>query len=248
MDRAIRRKLKKNLNKKKRKKKRSPRLPKKLIIIPNMDKKFHEKWESGRDALNIIHPFRICCMGPPNSGKSLVVKNIVIRCKPEFERVIVIHGLGDSTLEYDDVEPECIVSDIPSIEFFLEVDCKTLVILDDIDFKALNKDKMHVLNRLYGTLSTHKQISCILCSQDFFQLPPIIKRCSNFFILWRPCELSGVSRMAEKAGIKAKELNSLFDRYCHNKHDSVWIDNTNSTPYPIRINGYKMVNEKSKEK
>ena len=183
MNKAIRRKLKKSKNKKKRK----LRLPKRLIMIPNADKHFHQKWRPGRDPLDIIHPFRICCMGPPHVGKTLCVKNICLRCN--FKRIIVIHGLGESTREYDDLEPECVLTEIPSIEFFKDIDSKTLVVLDDIDFKNLNKEQSHILNRLYGTLSTHKQISCILCSQDFFQLPPIIKRCSNFFILWRPYEL-----------------------------------------------------------
>ena len=157
MDKSIRRKLKKS--NKKKKKKGNRRLPNRLIIIKNMDKAFHEKWKPGRNSLNIPHPFRICCMGPPHSGKTLVIKNIILRCKPPFKRIIVIHGLAGTTREYDDIEPELITGEIPSMEFFKEVDCKTLVILDDVDFKGLHKDQAHILNRLYGTLSTHNQIA-----------------------------------------------------------------------------------------
>lgn len=229
---------------KRKRKKRKPRLPNRLLIIPNEDKKFHEKWISGRNPLNVPHPFRICCMGPPHSGKTMVIKNIILRCKPCFERIIVIHGLSDITREYDDIEPELVTGEIPPMEFFKEVDCKTLVILDDVDFKGLGKNHSHILNRLYGTLSTHNNISVILASQDFFQLPPIVRRCSNFYILWKPNELDHLSRMAAKAGVPARELNQLFQTHCKNPHDSIWIDKTIGTPFPIRFNGFNMIKKK----
>ena len=221
--------------------KRKRRLPKRLLIIPNADKKFHEKWRPGRDPLDIPHPFRACLMGPPHSGKTLAIKNIILRCKPTFDRVIVIHGLGDSTREYDDIDPEMVTSDMRPMKFFKERDSKCLVILDDIDFKGLSKHDSHILNRLYGTLSTHNNISVINATQDMFQLPPIVRRCSNFYILWRPAELNGLSVMARKAGIRTHKLLELFENHCPGTHDSVWVDKTEHTPFPIRINGYKMV-------
>lgn len=67
------------------------RLPKEILPIPCADKAFHEKWKKGRDMLNIPHPFRCVALGPPNSGKSTIVKNLLIRAKPEFEEVYVVH-------------------------------------------------------------------------------------------------------------------------------------------------------------
>ncbi len=216
-------------------------LPDRLLIIPNQDKMFHETWHSGRNKLNIPHPFRACLVGPPNSGKTLVTKNIILRAKPAFERIIVIHGLGE-TQEYDDIlcdtEDEDIHHELPPMSFLENINCKALIILDDIDFKGLDKDQQHILNRLYGTLSTHKNISVISSTQDFFQMRPLARRCSNFMIIWRPYENSGISRIAPKCGLSAGYLKKLFVDHCKDKHDSVWIDKTEGTPYPIRINGF----------
>ncbi len=246
MDKDLRRKLRKKVKKvikKKRVKKKRKRLPKRLLIIPNADKKFYERWRPKRDPLDIIHPFRACMMGKPHVGKTMCIKNILLRCDPPFNRIIVIHGLGESTREYDDIQAEMICSEIPPMEFFQEVDCKTLVILDDINFKSLSKEDSHVLNRLYGTLSSHKQISVINATQDMFQLPPIVRRCSNFFVLWEPMESDGLSNMARKVGMKVDHLNNLFKTFCQKDkdHDSVWIDKTHNTPFPLRINGYDLV-------
>ena len=43
-----------------------PKLPNKIIPISNADKKWHERWYPNRNMLNIPHPFRCCCLGPPN--------------------------------------------------------------------------------------------------------------------------------------------------------------------------------------
>ena len=50
--------------------------------ILNPDKQFHESWSSGRNLLNIPHPFRAVFLGPPGSGKSTAVKNIILRIQP----------------------------------------------------------------------------------------------------------------------------------------------------------------------
>lgn len=218
-------------------------LPNRILIIPNEDKKFHEHWHKGRNMLNIIHPFRCCLVGPPNSGKTLITKNIIMRADPPFRKIIVVHGLGD-TREYDDIligtENNGILHELPELDELENVDCKCLVILDDIDFKGLSKEQSHILNRLYGTLSTHKNISVIAATQDFFQMKPIVRRCCNFFVLWRPYELSGIVKISRKAGVPSSVLKKLFNEYCPDKHDSIWVDKTEGTPYPLRINGYKI--------
>jgi hypothetical protein len=124
------------------------KLPKELIPIPNADKAFHEKWKSGRDLLNFPHPFRGVFMGPPNMGKSTTVKNLILRAKPPFEEVLCIHCDADFTQEYDDVGAT-MLGEIPAPSEF-EGEVKTLVIIDDLDIKNLNKDQKSNLDRLFG--------------------------------------------------------------------------------------------------
>ena len=68
---------------------KAPPLPAKLLYLPNNDKSFHERWETGRDMLNIPHPFRAVLLGRPNVGKTNIIINLILRCN--FEEIFVIH-------------------------------------------------------------------------------------------------------------------------------------------------------------
>ena len=216
------------------------KLPDQLIPIPNADKAFHEKWTKGRNKLNIPHPFRAVCLGPPNSGKSTIVKNLLLRADPQFEEVFVVHCDPNYTKEYDDV---CgiMLESIPAPEQW-EGALKTLVILDDLEFKGMSKDQRRCLDRLFGFVSTHKNISCILCSQDPFNVPPIVRRCSNLWILWKCSDLDAMSTCARKTGVPLKQL---FTQLNIDGHNSLWLDMTEKSPYPIRKNGYTVVRKES---
>ena len=60
-----------------------------LAVFPNADKKDHETWAS-KGATNIMNfpcPFRMILSGPPNSGKTSAIHNIVLFQEPPFEEV-----------------------------------------------------------------------------------------------------------------------------------------------------------------
>ena len=217
------------------------RLPNKILALPNADKAFHEKWGRGRNMLNIPHPFRCVCLGPPNCGKGTVVKNLLIRAKPQFEEVFVIHCDPGYTKEYDDVEAE-MLDKIPAPEEW-EGAVKTLVILDDLEFKGMDKEQRRNLDRLFGFVSTHKNISCILCSQDPFNVPPIVRRCSNLWVLWRCPDLDAMATCARKTGMRSKNFNTIFNQLQLDGHNSLWLDMTEKSPYPMRKNGYTLINK-----
>ena len=229
------------------KKLRKLRLPNKIIALPNADKKFHEKWYDGRNPLNPPHPFRCVCLGPPNVGKTTIVKNLLIRAKPQFEEVVVIHCDSGYTKEYcdlgDDIE---MLDSIPAPEEW-EGAVKTLVVLDDLEYKTMAKDQKRNLDRLFGYVSTHKNISCILCSQDAFNVPPIVRRCSNLFILWKCNDMDSLAMVARKTGFKKDDFKNIFEQILTEDRDSLWIDSTSKTPYPLRKNGFTIIKKKKEE-
>jgi hypothetical protein len=228
-------------------KKKIMRLPNKIIPLPNPDKNFHEKWYKGRNMLNIPHPFRCVCLGPPNVGKTTIVKNLLLRAKPEFQEVVVIHCDSGYTKEYDDIgENVEILNEIPAPEDW-EGERKTLVVLDDLEFKGMNKEQKRNLDRLFGYVSTHKNISCILCCQDAFAVPAIVRRCSNLWVLWRCPDLDAMATCARKTGLKANNFNSIFNQLMMDPKDSLWIDTTDHTPYKMRKNGYTLIHKQDGE-
>ena len=219
------------------------RLPNKILALPNPDKVFHEKWYRNRNMLNIPHPFRCVALGPPNVGKTTIVKNLLIRANPPFEEVVVIHCDSGYTKEYDDIGDNVeMLSEIPAPEDW-EGLLKTLVVLDDLEFKGMSKDQKRNLDRLFGYVSTHKNISVILCSQDPFNVPPIVRRCSNLFILWKSNDLDSMANVARKTGFTSEGLKNIFNTLMPDVKDSLWLDTTEKTPYPVRKNGFILINK-----
>ena len=229
-----------------RRKKRNIRLPNKILALPNVDKTFHEKWYKGRNMLNVPHPFRAVCLGPPNCGKGTVVKNVLMRAKPPFQEVYCIHCDPEYTKEWDDCDAQMMSQIPPPEEWKGEV--KTLVIIDDLDLKGLSKVQTKNLSRLYGFVATHKNVSVILCSQDAFNVPPIVRRCSNLWIMWKINDLDAMSAVSRKSGMSSSNFNSIFNQLMMDQHDSLWIDCTNKSPYPLRKNGYTLITKKDGEK
>ena len=114
-------------------------LPNKLIPLPNPDKGWHEHWHSTRNIANFTHPYRMVACGPPGSGKTTTIKNIILRAHPQFEEIVVIHCDGNFTQEYDDLDVTMMDS-IPAAEEW-EGKVKTLVVLDDLEYKLMPKEQ-----------------------------------------------------------------------------------------------------------
>jgi hypothetical protein len=224
---------------------KNQRLPNEIIALPNADKDFHESWTKGRNKLNIPHPFRCVALGPPNCGKGTVVKNILLRANPPFEEIICIHCDPDYTQEWDDCDVK-MMSEIPAPEDWEGVK-KTLVILDDLEFKAMSKNQKRNLDRLFGFCSTHKRLSVILCSQDPFNVPPIVRRCSNLWVMWRCPDLDAMATVSRKTGMKSQNFNAIFNQLMMDTHDSLWLDQTTKSPYPMRKNGFQLIKKQEGE-
>lgn len=215
------------------------RLPDKLLALPNADKAFHEKWYDGRNKLNFPHPWRGVFLGPPNSGKTTTIKNIILRAKPPFQEIFCIHCDSAYTKEWDDCDVE-MLEDIPAPEEWLG-EVKTLVVLDDLEYKGMSRDQRSNLDRLFGFVSTHKNISVALTSQDPFNVPPIVRRCSNLWVLWPMIDVDSMAMTARKTGLRADEFRYIFNNLMTHRRDSLWLDLTDKTKYPQRKNGYELI-------
>lgn len=178
--------------------------------------------------------------------KTTIVKNLLLRSNPPFEEVVVIHCDSGYTKEYDDVGDNVeLLNEIPAPEDW-EGLVKTLVVLDDLEFKTMNKNQKRNLDRLFGYCSTHKNISIVLCSQDPFNVPPIVRRCSNLFVLWKSNDLDAMATCARKTGLKSNDLKNIFSTLMPDPKDSLWLDGTEKSPYPMRKNGFTLLDKTKK--
>lgn len=221
------------------------RLPPQLLdLTMSADKKWHEHWKRGQDLLQFPHPFRVCLSGPPNSGKSTAILNILARSKPAYKSVHVIYpGGSGGTSEYDMIRPKKLVhfhDRIPNIDVFPTIKdgaVKTAIIIDDLELKEIGADERASLDRIIGHVSTHRHADVFVCSQQWTNVPPIARRSCNVFVLWRPRDARTIHMISEGVG---EDLASLF-QLCKSSRDSIWIDRTDHSPAPVRLNGYQKI-------
>jgi len=219
----------------------------KLIVFKNKDKEgWYEKWDDKRDLLNFPHPWRAIISANPGSGKTNMIKNIILKTKPFFKKIYLCH-FDNETKEYDDLD--CLkLDDIPdSRSALFKSKQKNLLIIDDYDFGSLNRFQLSDLRSLFKYGSTHKGLSIVVATQDFFALPSIIRRLSNIYFVWKgSCDIDSLYMIGRRIGFKKAEFAELLD-LCKCKFDNICIDLTVDTPAPIRLNGYTLVRGVQKE-
>lgn len=178
-------------------------------------------------------------MGEFSSGKSLTARNIFLRADPPFERLIVCH-IDAKTKEWNDCNAH-ILDYIPDPDSWGNGEQKTLCIIDDINFRGMSKQQKSNLNRLFGYTSSHCNVSVILTTQNFYEVPISVRRMANFFVVWKSRDLRNMRSMASRMGFSTEEFMKLVNDHLTAYHDSLWVDYTPHSPFFIRKNGYKMI-------
>lgn len=234
------------MHKFKKKLKNKRNLPDHLFPIPNADKEFEEHWFPERNLLNLPHSFRAVITGRPNTGKTSIAKHLLLRQDPMFEKIYVVHIDPDSK-DYDDVDGVEMLEEIPPVNsVYFDRSKKTLLILDDLEYKFMNKQQLRNLDRIFGYVSTHKNVSVMVLAQDAYNIPPCIRRMANVWILGRVNnDMLSFESLAKRCGLKTEDFVHIFNKYITGDHDTFWIDHTKKTPAEYRINGYTVLDPKN---
>jgi len=225
-----------------------------IVAIKNPDKDFHESWKPRmvngkrmiRHPMNKPHPSRGVLFGPPGTGKTTIVLNMVIRQDPPFETIYVIHIDGKFTKEYNKLVNFTKLPSIPDPDWW-SGETKTLVVLDDLEYKFMSKSQKANLDRLFGYVSTHKNISVILTAQEGFNVPTCARRCADLWVLWQGRDMDAMQQLARKGGLKKIDLDAIYHAFDFDLRDSLWLDTTPYSPYPIAINGTEVITQDEME-
>jgi len=193
-----------------------------VIPIKNKDKEFHQPIDM-EDLANMAHPSRIIFCGQPNSGKSLTILNLLLHKKPPFQKIYLIHN-DQNSKEYQSIDCE-VLDELPEIDE-VDTDINNLIIIEDIDYRSLNKDQKHLLDRYFGCYSTHCNISVWITAQDAISIPPSVRRLASHIFLWRSGDVCHMSILASRFGLTPKDLSYIFKNILTDRFDSLLIDST----------------------
>jgi len=223
------------------------KVPKTIMDFGNDDKLIQESWNDpgrARDLAKFPIPFRMLIIAGPGAGKTNLCKNLVAHILPD--ELYVIHEDADSTAEWDDADPTEILPDAPPLDFWTELrdrDLKDgkpkrrLAVIDDLEFTgSKKKDREKNIAILMRYASTHCSLGVILCHQSFFDLPPLVKKMSNVFVIFKPRARTEMTTIEDRIGLPKGDLADLFNTIATRPRDSICADFTVGTPAPLRLN------------
>lgn len=223
-----------------RRKKRLPAPPKSIVPIRCSDKRGAEHWDAqrARDLANFPSPFRMLLLGPPNTGKSTLIKNIIMHIRPRFKEVYVVHPDAHVSHEYDDLEPTEKFTDIPPLEFWDNDGpyIKRALVIDDLEYTSATKQRLHDLALTFRYCSSHKGLSVFLAHQSWFDTPLIVKKMSNIYTVWKPRARNELTMIENRVGMPQDSMKEIFNTIARGPMDSICVDLTRSSPAPLRVN------------
>ena len=221
------------------------KLKNEIIRLPNADKgDWVEKWNMDTHGFDtLVHPFKACLIGRPNSGKTTVMHNLFLRIqmsnKP-FQTLLIIQP--STSKEHDILDPTITLFDIPEIESIVSEDNgKTLIIIDDFDMSKLDTNQKRNLSMLFRYISSHHNISVMLSYQSFFDIPTIIRKTCNYFFIWKTNNVDELGTIAKRTGYNKKTFQMIFSKYIKNKFDFLVIDQQIDPEFELRKNLYEVI-------
>lgn len=224
-------------------------LPKEIIVIPNRDKKQNEKWDEARmtHPANFPCPNRFILVGRPGSGKSLCLQNILLRSRPLYDVLVLVHPDGKISREWEDFEPTYVFEEPPGTEFFEQLIKKdgtfpkTAIVIDDIELYKQRKEILSNIATIMRYYSTHRYVSCFLTFQSFFDIPSIYRKLASVFIIYRPLITNEFATIENRLGMPKGRLRYLFDSLCHKPTDFIVVDHSNGSPMPLRFGLFQKI-------
>jgi hypothetical protein len=157
-----------------------------------------------------------------------------------FQELYIIHGDSTVTREFDDLEATMLMDSFPPVEFYDSL-VKTLVIIDDVEFSHLSRDQVARMNKLVRYVSSHKNVTVYVSHQSFVDLPILIRKLCNVFIIWKPRSLIELKLIANRIALHPEQMEDVFENHCNPYRDSLCVDLHFNTPAMFRKNVFTKI-------
>jgi hypothetical protein len=244
----------------------------KIKAIPNPEKKKSEKWadDPNRDLLDFPRPFRWGILGAVSCGKTSLILNYLVRSH-HYDNIFIMHPqtynpnipLEDEASNNNIIVPDAQIPEykgvqfiglsyLPSMKYFDNIANKfNLFIIDDCDLCTFMRKRRELreerLNKLFSYVSSHKNVSIIVSSQDASsQLPGFCLKMCNVITIYKQLDEYVVATLSRKISIGYRKLKALL-ALCKGKHDNITFDFTDDTKYLHRLNIYQNIDIEYKD-
>jgi hypothetical protein len=220
-----------------------------LIIFNSEDKKNNEHWTEQRSFINKPRPYRCALVGPPNSAKSSIAKNLIVHAKPEYSRVFVIaNGSSKEWEEYCDnlITVDQLMDDNILDMFTTDVEGQRILIIDDVELMHCKPKVKEVFAMIFKHISSHYSLTVVVSVQNYTMVPNDIRSNLNVYALSLNIrDVESISILGKKIGISYKEFKLLFTKLKNTVENRQFsylvIDNTTNSPISISVNFFDKI-------
>ena len=158
---------------------KSKGLPKGIVKLPNSDKDGRHHADS-ENALMPYFPSVLIVCGKKGSGKTNLTLNLISKATPLYDRIVIVHGAGEASSEYQDlIDGSEVVEEIPGPDFW-DPDQKNCLVIEEQPWGMFNRAQMSTAERCVNFTSSHRSVQVFIVVQNIGVLCPTIKRAMDY--------------------------------------------------------------------
>ena len=222
---------------------KSKGLPKGIVKLPNSDKDGRHHADS-ENALMPYFPSVLIVCGKKGSGKTNLTLNLISKATPLYDRIVIVHGAGEASSEYQDlIDGSEVVEEIPGPDFW-DPDQKNCLVIEEQPWGMFNRAQMSAAERCVNFTSSHRSVQVFIVVQNIGVLCPTIKRSMDYLLIapHAGC-LDQLYDLKRRTGV---DFKLLMEDICQDRHDFVCMDFTGHGP-KLRRNMFDIIEDNGED-
>ena len=210
-----------------------------IVKLPNSDKDGRHHADSENPLMPYFPSVLIVC-GKKGSGKTNLTLNLISKATPLYDRIVIVHGAGESSSEYEDlIDGSEVVDSIPGPDFW-DPDQKNCLVIEEQPWGMFNRAQMSAAERCVNFTSSHRSVQVFIVVQNIGVLCPTIKRAMDYLCIapHAGC-LDQLYDLKRRTGV---DFKLLMEDICQDRHDFVCMDFTGHGP-KLRRNMFDVIED-----